>query len=142
MQLESKKILEDIRIAAAHIIDFTSDIEEHGAAFLEFDTGLTYYYERGSGAHADIANETLIHGTKGSLRFAFCSWDSPEIDFFTFNKAGVEITNKSEFETGEHIDDNFELTKHFLDCLIDDTQPQMTVQLAAKHLQILFRILD
>ena len=26
-----------------------SDVEEHGAAFMEFDTGLTYYYERGAG---------------------------------------------------------------------------------------------
>jgi predicted dehydrogenase len=121
---------------------FKSDIEEHGAAYMEFDNGLTYYYERGSGVHAQIQNETRLYGTKGSLRFAFCSWDAPDIDFFTFNKNGAEITQKLIFEFGDHIDDNFELTKHFLDCLTDVDTPRMTVSIAAKHLDIIFQILE
>ncbi|MEJ2629319.1 MAG: Gfo/Idh/MocA family oxidoreductase, partial [bacterium] len=50
------------------------DIEEHGAAYMEFDAGLTYYYERGAGVHCDVNNETRICGTKGGLRFGFNSW--------------------------------------------------------------------
>jgi predicted dehydrogenase len=46
-----------------------SDVEQHGAAWLEFDTGLTYYYERGAGVHAETPNETRLYGTKGGLRF-------------------------------------------------------------------------
>ncbi len=121
--------------------NFRSDIEEHGAAYMEFDTGLTYYYERGSGVHAEIANETRIFGTKGSLRFAYCSWDSPEVEFFTFDQHGRETTKKLTIDMSSHTDDNFELTKHFLDCLVEGVEPKMTVQLAAKHLDILFRIL-
>jgi predicted dehydrogenase len=122
--------------------DFKSDIEEHGAAYLEFDNGLTYYYERGSGVPAEIPNETRIFGTKGSVRFAFCSWDSPEVEFFTFDKDGKEITEKLVVDMSKHSDDNFEHTKHFLDCLINGVQPKMTVPLAAKHLDILFKILN
>ncbi len=121
--------------------NFQSDVEEHGAAFLEFDTGLTYYYERGSGVHAEVPNETRIYGTKGSLRFGFCSWDPPEVDFFTVDRHGNETTEKLMVDMSHHTDDNFELTRHFLDCLIDGVVPEMTVQLAAKHLDILFQIL-
>ncbi len=121
--------------------NFQSDVEEHGAAFLEFDTGLTYYYERGSGVHAEVPNETRIYGTKGSLRFGFCSWDPPEVDFFTVDRHGNETTEKLMVDLSHHTDDNFELTRHFLDCLIDGVAPEMTVQLAAKHLDILFQIL-
>ncbi len=121
--------------------NFKSDVEEHGAAYLEFDTGLTYYYERGSGVHAEVPNETRIYGTKGSLRFGFCSWDSPEVEFFTFDNNGNEVTGKITVDMISHTDDNFEMTRHFIDCLVNDVEPHMTVTLAAKHLDILFRIL-
>jgi len=121
---------------------FQSDIEEHGAAFLEFDTGLTYYYERGGGVHAQVPNETRIYGTKGSLRFAFTSWDSPEVEFFTFDAEKTEITRKLQIDMRAHTDDSFELTKHFLDCLFAGAAPKMPVSLAAKHLDILFQILE
>ncbi len=122
--------------------NFQSDVEEHGAAYLEFDTGLTYYYERGSGVPAEVPNETRIYGTEGSVRFAFCSWDPPIVDFFTFDRNGKETTKQLLVDMSHHPDDNFELTRHFLDCLLQGAEPKMTVQLAAKHLDILFRILE
>lgn len=122
--------------------NFRSDIEEHGAAYLEFDTGLTYYYERGSGVHAEVPNETRIYGTKGAVRFGFCSWDPAAVDFFTFDRNGKETTEQLMVDMSGHPDDNFELTRHFLDCLLEGAEPKMTVQLAAKHLDILFRILE
>ncbi len=120
---------------------FFSDIEEHGAAFLEFDTGLAYYYERGSGVQAEVPNETRLYGTKGSLRFAFCSWDPFEIDYYFLDEQGNEQHTVLNVEYPEGHDDDLELTRHFLDVLIENAQPKMTVELAAKHLEILFRIL-
>lgn len=122
--------------------NFKSDIEEHGAAYLEFDTGLTYYYERGNGVHCEVPHETRIYGTKGSVKFAFCSWDPPEVEFYTFNESGGEISETLVVNMDDHTDDNLEHDKHFIDCLIDGAKPQMTVQLAAKHLDILFQILN
>jgi predicted dehydrogenase len=118
------------------------NVEEHGAAYMEFNSGLTYYYERGSGVHCETANETRIYGTKGSLRFGYCSWDSPVLDYFYTDNDENEKLDKIEIDMSKHSDDNQELMKHFLDCIINGTKPMMTPALAGKHLGILFKILS
>lgn len=117
-----------------------SDVEQHGAAWLEFDTGLTYYYERGAGVHSETPNETRLYGTKGGLRFQFPSWDSNEVEFFYLEN---EQPRKETFtiDMRDAPDDSLALTAHFLDCL-DGAQPLMPVQRAAKHMEILFKILE
>lgn len=122
------------------LVDF-SDVEQHGAAWLEFDTGLTYYYERGAGVHGETSNETRLHGTKGGLRFQFTSGDSNEVEIFYIenDKPRKEIVH---VDMTEAPDDSLALTTHFLDCLDGKAEPLMTVQLAAKHMDILFRILE
>jgi predicted dehydrogenase len=119
-----------------------SDVEEHGAAHLEFGGGLTYYYERGAGVHLTTANETRICGTRGGLRFAFCSWDAPEVEVFTIDKHGHECSEVRKVDMSAHTDDDFELTRHFFDCVLEHAKPLMPVALAAKHLDILFRIFE
>jgi predicted dehydrogenase len=118
-----------------------SDVEEHGAAFMEFDTGLTWYYERGAGVQCEAANETRIFGTKGSLRFHFCSWDSPEIEHFWVTKNRIEKRTVRKVDMSKHPGDNPALLNHFFDCLAGKARPVMPVSLAAKHLDILFQIL-
>ena len=122
------------------LVEF-SDVEQHGAAWMEFDTGLTYYYERGAGVHGETANETRIYGTKGGLRFQFPSWDSNEIEFFTTKE---DQPHKETFTVNmeNEPDDSLALTTHFLDYLDGKTEPLMTVQKAAKHMEILFKILS
>ena len=39
-------------------------------------------------------------------------------------------------------DDSLALTTHFLDCLDGKAAPMMSVQQAAKHMEILFKILE
>jgi predicted dehydrogenase len=119
---------------------FQSDIEEHGAAWLEFSGGLTYYYERGAGVQAEIPNETRIFGTKGVLSFAFCSWDKSEINHY-YIEDHKEKHRVLRAEMPPDHDDHMELIRHFLDVLTQEAKPEMTVDLAAKHLDILFRIL-
>ena len=117
-----------------------SDIEQHGAAWLEFDTGLTYYYERGSGVHADVPNETRIYGTKGSLRFHFPTWDSNEVEFF-YTENGEPRRETLNIDMNNAPDDSLAIATHFLDCLDGKVEPLMPVELAAKHMEILYRIL-
>ncbi len=118
-----------------------SDVEQHGAAWMEFDNGLTYYYERGAGVHAETSNETRLYGTKGGLRFQFPTWDSNEVEFFTVEDDQLK---KEVFtiDMSDAPDDGWALATHFLDCLDGKTEPLMTVQRAAKHMEILFKILD
>jgi predicted dehydrogenase len=118
-----------------------SDVEQHGAAWMEFDTGLTYYYERGAGAHSETPNETRLYGTKGGLRFQFPTWDSNEIEFFYLEN---DEPRKETFkiDMSDATEDTQALTSHFLDCLEGKAEPLMPVQRAAKHMEILFRILN
>jgi hypothetical protein len=109
---------------------------------MKFDTGLTYYYERGAGVHCEIPNETRIFGTRGSLRFAFYSWDPPEVEHFWINKNRVEKRTIRKVNMSKHPGDNAALIDHFCDCLEGRAKPAMPVSLAAKHLDILFKILQ
>jgi len=118
-----------------------SDIEQHGAAWMEFDTGLTYYYENGGGVHNETPNETRLYGTKGGLRFHHYSWDSNEIEFFT-TENGEPCNETFTVDITGQPDDTLAIATHFLDCLDDKAEPLMTVQKAAKHMEILFKILD
>jgi predicted dehydrogenase len=118
-----------------------SDIEQHGAAWLEFDTGLTYYYECGAGVHAETSNETRIYGTKGGLQFQFPSGDSNKVEFFHVENGDPRKETLSVGIT-DAPDDHQALTTHFLDCLDGTAEPLMPVQRAAKHMEILFKILD
>ena len=132
----SRKDLRDM----SNLVVF-SDIEQHGAAWLEFDTGLTYYYESGAGVHAETPNETRLYGTKGGLRFQFSTWDSNEVEFF-YTEHGEPRKQVLTVDMNGAPDDNLALSTHFLDCLDGKSQPLMTVQQAAKHMEILFKILE
>jgi predicted dehydrogenase len=118
-----------------------SDVEQHGAAWMEFDTGLTYYYERGAGVYTETPNETRLYGTKGGLRFQFLTWDSNEVEFFYLKN---DEPRKESFtvDMSDAPDDSLALATHFLDCLDGKAKPLMPVQRAAKHMEILFKILD
>lgn len=118
-----------------------SDIEQHGAAWMEFDTGLTYYYESGSGVHSATPNETRLYGTKGGLRFHHFSWDPNEVEFFT-TENGEPRKETLMVDTTGAPDDGLAITTHFLDCLDGKAKPLMTVPIAAKHMEILFKIVE
>lgn len=117
-----------------------SDVEQHGAAWLEFDTGLTYYFERGAGVHCETPNETRMYGTRGGLRFQYPSWASHEVEFFTTEN---DKPHKETFtiDMTDAPKDSSACATHFLDCLDGKAEPLMTVQRAAKHMEILFKIL-
>jgi predicted dehydrogenase len=118
-----------------------SDVEQHGAAWLEFDTGLTYYYERGAGVHGEAPNETRLYGTQGGLRFEYPSWGANEVEFFFMADGEPHKEILTVDPTGAP-DDSLALTTHFLDCLEGGAEPLMPVQQAAKHMEILFKILE
>jgi predicted dehydrogenase len=136
MQRFTRRGLRDL----SSLVAFT-DIEQHGAAWMEFNTGLTYYYERGAGVHGETSNETRIYGTKGGLRLQFPAWDSNEVEFF-YDLDGKPKKETLTVDTSGAPDDSLALTTHFLDCLDGKTEPLMPVSLAARYLDILFKITE
>ena len=121
-----------------------SDIEQHAAFWLEFKGGLTYYYERGSGAHLELNNQTIIYGSKGVLRFNYFPWEPRLIEFLTNIDGKIHQDNFSlaltELPQDETDSANQALLTHFLDCLEGKSLPIMTVEMAAQNLNILFRL--
>jgi len=120
-----------------------TDIEQHGAAWMEFSGGLTYYYERGAGVFCDVPNETRIYGTRGSLRFAFTTWDPQTVDIYSADVENEPVHETMTVDMSAHPgNDNVPFVEHFLDCLEGKAEPMMPVERAAKHLDILFKILE
>lgn len=120
-----------------------ADVEQHGAAWMAFNTGLRYFYERGAGVHFDSPNETRILGTEGGIRLSFPTWETNEIQYYHVNAEGRPVQETLRVDMSDFPDnDNSPLVSHFLDCLEGTALPMMPVSLAAKHLDILFRILD
>ena len=75
------------------------------------------------------------------LRFQFPSWDSNEVEFFYLenNEPRKEVFT---VDMSDAPDDSYVLTQHLLDCLDGKVEPLMPIQRAAKHMEILFKILE
>jgi len=117
--------------------DVIFDVEEMFLAMLEFTGGISFYWERASHANMSVPNETRIYGTKGGIKLAFCSWDDPDIIFY--GPDNKEETIKMDY-SGH--DDGFALVQHFSDVLDGKCEPVMSLELARKHLEIIFKCYD
>ena len=120
------------------------DVEEHFVVMMELTGGIRYYWERGVNGHVDVPNETRIYGTKGGLKFGFCSWDAPKIEFFDVDNDGKGKARKQEIpvDMSQHGGDDNELSRHFIQVLDGKEKNMMPLELAAKHLDIIFRLYE
>jgi len=124
--------------------DFTGP-EQHTAAYLQFDNGLSFYYERGAGVHCEVPPETRIYGTRGGLRFSYPTWESNKIEYYSTegDRRGKPYKKVLKVDMSKHPDnDNTVLIRHFLDCIEKKAQSVMNPELAAKYLNIIFRIYE
>ena len=147
--LDNKPELESINAFTINGLDHVQvdapvfDVEEHAIAYMQFDNGLRYYYERSSNAHNEQPNETRIYGTKGGIKVSYCSWESDTIEYFYVNDdgRGKAVKEKIKVDYSQHKGDDEELIIHFLNCLDKKDTSCMTLELAAKHANILFKTL-
>ena len=117
------------------------DVEEHFAVSMKFSGGLRYYWERATHANVEAENETRIYGTKGGIKLSFCSWDKPDIEFFDVEDEGRGKARKEIITIDmSQQEDNDELSKHFVNALSGNEKVMMPLPLAAKHLDIIYRI--
>jgi len=117
-------------------------VEEHGNAYMTFTNGLRYYWERANNAHADIPNQTSIYGTKGGVKFAYCTWDSPDIEYYFVDEDG---TGKAQQETltvdmSGHPGDIEALGTAYIDYLCDEGPVPMPLELELRNLSIIQRV--
>ena len=143
--LDDKPRLESIRSFTRNGLkryqgERATEVEEHGAALMEFSDNLTCYLERGAGVQAEIENETRIFGTKGYLRFGYCFWQSNEIEHCYMDDDGTQKQDNIKIDMTGYDHDNWALSRHFVDCLLGQAQPLVPVNIGLKNLEILFRI--
>ncbi|HEX9387951.1 MAG TPA: Gfo/Idh/MocA family oxidoreductase [Anaerolineales bacterium] len=93
------------------------------------------------GAPDQIVLEASCRHTRLTRKFQFPSWDSNEIEFF-YTENGEPRKEILTVDMTDAPEDSFALTQHFLDCLDGKAEPLMSVQGAAKHMEILFKILE
>lgn len=143
--LHDRPQLKQVHAFTQHGMDNVSpdahfDVEEHFGAFMEFDTGLTFYYEKGSNAHVPVPNETRIYGTRGGLKFSYLTWSEHQCIHYTVDTDGVSPLEKTiNLDISDHPGDNAALVAHYLDALEGLITVAMPVSLAAKHFDIILR---
>jgi len=117
-------------------------VEQHGAALLEFDTGLTLYYERGAGVHGDVPAAVRLHGTTGALFFSYYPWHPNELRFYHEDTNGTVIAETVPVPTEPRWKNaNTALIAHFMDCIEEKAAPLMPIGLARKHFEIVTAML-
>jgi len=117
------------------------DVEEHFISTMEFSNGLNYYWERSNNANMEADNETRIYGTRGGIKLAYNTWDSAELTFFDVdNDAKGKARSKTEIiDMSKHKGDDFELSMHFINMLNGTEETVLPLELARKHLDIIFK---
>jgi predicted dehydrogenase len=117
------------------------DTETHGAMFMRFNNGMTYYWERAIAAYADFPNQTVIYGTRGGLRLGYCSWDPPEIEFFTTRLDDKPVVEKIAAPPSA-VHDNDVATRAMVDYLLDVAPRPMDPAIEVKNLRIINTLYD
>ena len=117
----------------------TYDVEEHFVVNMQLGNVVRLYWERGNHANIEIPNETRIYGTRGGIRLGYCSWDKPELEFFDLENDGKGPGRKTQIPIDmEGHNDELALANHWIDVLENKEKPAMPLELARKHLNIIF----
>lgn len=114
------------------------DVEEMCSVLMEFSGGLRYFWERATHANMEVPNETRIYGTRGGLKFGFCSWDPPGIHVYDYDEDGKSRHREIQVESSNLSDDEA-LMVHFADILDRKATSAMPLELANKHLDIIWK---
>jgi predicted dehydrogenase len=112
------------------------DVEEHLVVNMKLSGGISYYWERGANAHAEVPNETRIYGTRGGLKLAYCTWDDPEVIFFDLDEKGRAREKKYQIECPKE-EDGYFLSRHLIDVLDGKEKPVVSLEIAKKHMEII-----
>ncbi|MDX2430015.1 MAG: Gfo/Idh/MocA family oxidoreductase [Bacteroides sp.] len=114
------------------------DVEEHFIVSMELSGGISYFWERAAHANMETANETRIYGTRGGIKLGFNSWDDPNLIFYDLDEKGKARSQKIELDYTEQ-DDAYALSEHLIRVLDGEEDPVISMELARKHMDIIFR---
>jgi predicted dehydrogenase len=114
------------------------DVEEHFMVSMRLSGNIRYYWERGGHANMEVPNETRIYGTRGGIRLGYNSWDDPSVTLFDLDEQGKARSQKFTLDY-EGFDDGYALSEHLIRVLDRKEEPIITLELARKHMDIIFK---
>ncbi len=117
------------------------DVEEHFMVNMQLSGGIKYYWERGGHANMEAANETRIYGTRGGIKLGFNSWDDPWLIFYDLDEKGKARSQRMLMDYSQQ-DDGYALSEHLIKVLDGEEDPVISMELARKHMDIIFRCYD
>jgi predicted dehydrogenase len=119
-------------------------VEEHGGAFMRFKGGINYWWERSTNSHVEQPNQTVILGTKGGLRFGYCSWDSADFEYFDVENDGTGKARKQilKCDMQGHNDDMHPLGKGFISFVLGEGPCPMPLDIELENLAVMHAVYD
>lgn len=117
------------------------DVEEHFIVNMKLTGGIKYYWERGAHANMEAGNETRIYGSRGGIKLGFNSWDDPWLIFYDLDEQGKARNQKIMLDYSDQ-DDGYALSEHLIKVLDGKEEPVISMELARKHMEIIFRSYD
>lgn len=117
------------------------DVEEHFMVNMQLSGGIKYYWERGAHANMETANETRIYGTRGGIKLGFNSWDDPWLIFYDLDEKGKARSQKILMDYSQQ-DDGYALSEHLINVLDGKEDPVISMELARKHMEIIFKCFE
>ena len=114
------------------------DVEEHFIVNMVLSDGIKYYWERGAHANMETANESRIYGTRGGIKLGFNSWDDPWLILYDLDENGKAREQKIDLDYSGQ-DDGLALSEHLIKVLDGEEDPVISMELARKHMDIIFR---
>jgi predicted dehydrogenase len=114
------------------------DVEEMFTVQMKLSNGIRFSWERGNHANMEVPNETRIYGTRAGLKFGYCSWDAPVVHVYDYDKDGKARHTEIAVDGDDYSDDEA-LIVHFCDLLDGKAKPAMPLELARKHLDIIWK---
>lgn len=118
-------------------------VEEHGACWMDFDNGMSYYWERATNAHNETDWFTRIYGKKGGLKFNYLSGNKDPVEFFDVSNNGKGKPRKKEMKVpglSRHPGDMPALGKAWLNYLCGEGKRPIDFQTELENIKIMLAI--
>ncbi len=118
-------------------------VEEHGAAWMKFTNGMTYYWERANNAHNETDWLTRIYGKKGGLKFNYLSGNKDPVIFFDVSNNGKGKARQKALKVprlDKHPGDMPALGKAWLNYLCADGPKPISFQTELDNIKIMLEM--
>jgi predicted dehydrogenase len=140
---DDQLVLKDTSAFAFHGVDAIDpgtpvfDTEEHLAAMLRFEGGLSVSWEVGTACHGQPKRQIEIFGSRGGINCSPLTWDVEPIVFYDDGPDGPRLASLEVPGLKEHADDLPFIDDDFVEAVLSGREPEMPGWKAARILTVI-----